>query len=782
MISDSNLEKLEFNKVLNYLSRYAVTENGKAQILSLAPLTEPEVIRTEGELVTQAKNILIKQTPPPLIFLSNLEESLSKSNIEGAVLDKKKILEVLNLASVSRNLSNFLKSNLEIAGSFKGLIDRLFIDKVFEHHISRVIDENGEIRENASPKLAEIKSEIKIKQNDLIKSVNRIIKSLSETDVIREDYLTLRDGRIVIPVKVEHKRHIRGFIHSESSTGQTVYIEPEETLELNNEIVSLSFAEKREIERLLKELTKLIGGVSAELKRSLQTVSYIDSLFARAKYSIEIIGSFPVIENSKPFHLIEGRHPLLLKKLGKDSAIPLNLEINKNKVIIITGPNTGGKTVVLKTVGLLILMVQSGIHVPVHPDSNFHFFNSFMLDIGDEQSIESDLSTFSSHLSNIKNILNQADKDSLVLLDEIGTGTDPAEGSALAIAVLISLRDKESTVLATTHHGNLKLIATELNGFENAAMEFDNENLRPTYKFKQGIPGSSYAFEIAKRIGLDDNFLTKAKNYLDVDKHQVEKFLVEIEGKSKKLEEKLNAAEIENSRLTGLTNLYRQNIDKLDEEKKEILKNAKNKAELYLADVNKKFENVIKNIKESKADKESIKSAQKIIKELKEKNKDLYTETVDLNNNLPNFRIGDFANIKNTATVGLISELDSEKNKAVLSVGSLKMQVELSRLVPSKREKERSEVQSSVKYFSSDTKSRLDIRGEKPEEAEFEVIKFLDSAYSGGLERVEILHGKGTGALKKMVHEILKHYEKVKIFYFAPIEFGGEGITIVELK
>ncbi len=782
MINEFVLEKLEFNNVLNYISRYAITENGRLQVLSLFPLTEHEIILTEGELVTEAKNILIKQTPPPLAYIPNLEESLAKSVIEGAILDQKKILEILNLASSSRNLAGFIKSNLDIAPSYRGIIQRLFIDKIFEHNISRVIDENGEVKENASAKLSEIRKEIKSKQSELIKSVNKIIKALSDKDIIREDYLTLRDGRIVIPVKVEHKRHLRGFIHSESSTGQTVYIEPEETLELNNEIVSLSFAEKREIERLLKELTKLIGNVSAELKRSLQAVSYIDSLFARAKYSVEIIGSFPLIDNKKPFHIIDGRHPLLFKKFGRDATVPLNLEINKNIVIIITGPNTGGKTVVLKTVGLLALMVQSGLHIPVHPDSNFRFFNNFMLDIGDEQSIESDLSTFSSHLSNIKSILKEADENSLVLLDEIGTGTDPAEGSALAIAVLVSLRDKKSSVLATTHHGNLKLVANELEGFENAAMEFDNENLRPTYKFKQGIPGSSYAFEIAKRIGLEDEFINTAKNYLDVDKHQIEKFLVEIEAKSKRLEEKLKSAEIENSRLSGLTNLYKQNLEKLEKEKKEILKQTKDKAELYLRDINKKFENMIKEIKETNASKESIKNSQNIIRELKEKNKDLYTETIDLSSNLPNFRIGDFAGIKNTQTTGIISEIDSDKNKAVLKVGSLRMQVKLDELVPSKKVKEKVPEETLIDYFSSDAKLRLDIRGEKPEEAEFEVVKFLDSAYSGGLERVEILHGKGTGALKKMVKNILKQYENVKNFYYAPIELGGEGITIVELK
>jgi len=551
MITNSVLEKLEFHKILQHISKYCTTELSKKHILNLHPFDSQEEASYEGELVNQAKEILIKQTNPPLEFISDLNPVLSQSTIEGALLDNKKILEILGLAISSRNLFQFLKGNSDSAPKLFQIAGKLFVDKIFEHHIQKIINENGDIKENASSKLTEIRKEINARREELIKSVNRIVKSLSEQDIVREDYLTLRDGRIVIPIKAEHKRHIRGFIHSESSTGQTVYIEPEETLELNNEIVSLSFAEKREIERLLKELTKLIGNISSQLKDSLNAVSYLDSIFSKAHYSIEVIGSFPNIDNSKFILLQDARHPLLLKRMDREGTIPLNVEIKNKKIILITGPNAGGKTVVLKTIGVLVLMYQSGIHIPVSADSNLHFFKSVLLDIGDEQSIEDDLSTFSSHLSNINEIISSADEHSLVLLDEIGTGTDPAEGSALATAVLISLRDKGSIVFATTHHGSLKLIANELEGFENAAMEFDSINLKPTYVFKQGIPGSSYAFEVAKRIGFENDFLNLAKEYLDSDKHKVENFLVELETKSHQVEEKLKNLEIENTRLTG---------------------------------------------------------------------------------------------------------------------------------------------------------------------------------------------------------------------------------------
>lgn len=782
MIDQQVLDKLEFQKILQFVARYSVTEKGKSKITELKPLANITLVKAEGDYVNQAKGILISQNSPPFEFIPDLDTALSQSRIEGAVLDSKKILEILRLASISRNIFQFLKNHADIAPGLHKLSDTLFVDKVFEHHITKIINDNGEVKDNASAKLAEIKKEINSKRDELIKSVNRLIKTLSENDIVREDYLTLRDGRIVVPVKAEHKRHIKGFIHSESSTGQTVYIEPEETLDLNNDIISLSFAEKREIERLLRELTKLIGKESGNLKIALDTIAELDSIFARAKYSIEVIGSFPQIENDKSFSISQGKHPILLKRLGREETVPLNISVKDQKIIIITGPNAGGKTVVLKTIGILALMVLSGIHIPVDPDSNFHFFDDILVDIGDEQSLEDDLSTFSSHLSNIKEILNKATIHSLVLLDEIGTGTDPSEGSALASAVLLILMGKGATVLASTHHGSLKLFANDIPGFQNAAMEFDTRNLRPTYVFRQGIPGSSYAFEIAKRIGFDDDFLKVAREHLDAGKHNVEKFLVDIETKSRELEEKLKTSEIENTRLTGLSNLYKKNIEQLNSEKRDILKKAKAEAENYLKGVNKKIEEVIKSLKESNARRDIIKSSQQIVKDLKERNKELFKETVDIQGEKFDFTAGDFVAVRNTNTTGKILQLSPDKKKATILSGNLKMKIDVDELVPAKKDQKAETSHSAYSFDTSNQQVRIDIRGERADQAEFEVIKFLDGAYSSGLNRVEILHGKGTGALKEMVQRILKNYEKISSFHFAPIESGGDGITIAEFK
>jgi len=412
-----------------------------------------------------------------------------------------------------------------------------------------------------------------------------------------------------------------------------------------------------------------------------------------------------------------------------------------------------------------------------------HFLDNILVDIGDQQSIEDDLSTFSSHLSNIRKIISEAGKNSLILLDEIGTGTDPAEGSALAIAVLLTLQNKMAKVLATTHHGSLKMLANELKGFQNASMEFDSENLIPTYKFRQGVPGSSYAFEVAERIGFAKGFLNLAKEYLDSDKMKIEEFLVELETRSRNLQKKLDEYEIENSRLRGLTNLYKQNLDKLENQKKEILNDAKIKAEVFVKDVNRKVENAIRQIRESQANRDVIKETRKQISELKKDVANISeVGTQEIKKQPDEFNIGYNVKLKTSELRGKIVELDAGRNKATILSGNVKMQVKLDELVLINSGELKAQYGNSRNIPHIQAEYRIDIRGQKPEESEFEVIKFLDNAYTAGLSRVEILHGKGTGVLKKMVKDILTEHPGINKFYFAEIEYGGDGVTIAEFK
>jgi len=513
------------------------------------------------------------------------------------------------------------------------------------------------------------------------------------------------------------------------------------------------------------------------LKLSLNTIAELDSYFAKAQYSLEIIGDFPTIDNSEPFKIIDGFHPILLKKLSRKNTVPLNLEIKDTKIIIITGPNAGGKTVVLKSVGLLTLLVMTGLHVPINPDSNFHFFSNLLVDIGDQQSIEDYLSTFSSHLANIRDIIEFTNKDTLIILDELGTGTDPTEGASLASAILLEMRDKGSTVLATTHHGDLKILANSEVGLENASMEFNIEELKPTYKFKQGLPGSSYAFEVASRIGISENIIVNAKSRIKNDSNKIEDFLIDLENKTRKMQNQLNKYEIENIRLASLTNLYQQKLNKLENEKRGIISEAKHEASEILNNVNREVELTIKSIREGKAEKEVIKQAKEKIILLKNESTNRLQEKE--NNKLKNPKMGDYVRIINTLTSGEIISIDGKL--AVIVSGNVKVKAKVDQLEFAKKNKDK--VDETYKHLNIEiTTSRLDIRGNKPEEIEFEVIKFIDNAYSNNLSQIEIVHGKGTGVLKQMVNEILVHHSAVKDYGYAKIEFGGEGVTVINLK
>jgi DNA mismatch repair protein MutS2 len=782
MISQTVLDKLEFPKIVSLVTRSAITETGKNNLLGSKPISDKTKIVREGLLVSEAKNVLLDNNFPPIEYLPNLNEELINSKVEGAILSPKKILLIYQLLVTSRNLQSFLKNLADVTENLNQLSTRIFVDKNLENHITKIISEDGCIKDSASPKLSSIRKDIKNKNDELRKVVAKVTKDLISKELLREDYNTIREGRVVLPIKSEHKRQIRGFIHSESSSGQTVYIEPEETLHLNNELVSLSFAEKREIEKILKELTSKIGEFSIQIIQSLETVGYVDALFAKAKYSIDVNGTFPSLEENKPIKVLTAYHPLLFHKLGQEKTVPLSIEIDKTRILIITGPNAGGKTVVLKTVGLLVLMVQSGFHIPCSADSNFHIFENVLLDIGDQQSLEDDLSTFSSHLSNIKYILDSSNDASLVLLDEIGTGTDPAAGSALATSILLTFLRKNSIVLATTHHGSLKVIAHENIGFENASMEFDTEALIPTYRFRQGLPGSSYAFEIAKRLGLSDSLINLAKDNLSSNENKLESILIELEKQNHLLKEKLIKTEIENSRYEGLSNLYQEKVNQLEKDKKKILKEIKEKSQEILSSTQRKTELIIKDIKENQASKESIKEAKKNIKSLITETQNIYNEDVDLLNKTFNFRTENFVRVKGTETVGKIVEINDLKKTATIVSGSLKLQVNLNDLLPDKEPSKKSSYDSYSNVISDKQELRIDLRGKRSEEAEFEIIKFIDSAYSNGVQSIEILHGKGTGALKKTVRILLDQHEKVKDYHFAPVEYGGEGITIVELK
>ncbi|NUN08773.1 MAG: endonuclease MutS2 [Ignavibacteriaceae bacterium] len=784
MIEQSVLDKLEFPKLLQIIAKYTVSAPGKRSVMELLPRTVANEIRAEGILVSEAKELLITAPDHPLDYFPELAEDIALSRIEGSILPSQKILNINKLASISRLVIHYLNTNRDTAPALVAEVnDSLYNNRVLENHINSILTESGELKDNASRELQHLRRAISEKRAEIEKVTLRIMKDLMANDIMREEYITLRDGRIVLPVKVEYKRQIKGFIHSESATGQTVYIEPEQTLNMNNELISYYFAEKREIERILREVTRKIGEESEKLLRSFYALVRIDSIFARAKYSLEYECSFPEIEGQKLFNIRNGRHPLLLNKLGKNSTVALNLEADENQVILITGPNAGGKTVVLKTVGLLVAMVQTGIHIPADPDSGFLTFGSIKVDIGDQQSIEDDLSTFSSHLMNIKGILNNAGQRTLVLIDEIGTGTDPEAGAAIASAALVELKQKGALTLATTHHTSLKILAGKMEGFENASMQFDTKELKPTFILRQGIPGSSYAFEIAQRIGYSEGFLRSAEGFMQKKNIDIENMLLEIEEQGSRLRDEINRTNIENSRLSASAVMYEEKLKRLEKEKKDILRKASERAEELFLSVKKQTEELIKEIRNSSASKESIKEYRegmaRIEKDLKTVKKQSVKEESPVSEYSP--RVGDTVKIKMSQSAGVISELIESKKNAIVQIGALKFTVPYNELEPTSSAAVKKS--GAVHYQETGNMNyRLDIRGQKPEDIELEILKFIDNGYSSSLDRVEILHGKGTGVLKKLVKELLTSHKAVKKFYFAPVDFGGDGITIVELN
>jgi len=782
------LEKLEFDKIKVRIARYASSELGKEMVEQIRPLERLEEIEAELAKVSEFKRLIEEDDPFPIDGVSDIREALHKAAIEGNFITPAELLNIAGFLKASRNIKIYFAKRTAKYPLLSDLVMPVFIDKVLEFNIERAIDEHGNLKDSASKELREIRQEIISKTDTLRKKLELILKSIADKDYTQEDIITQRDGRMVIPVKVEHKRHIPGFVHSTSASGATVFIEPAETLEMNNEISSLHFQEKREIERILRELTSQVREQFSNLKTNVNILAQIDFLYAKAKYSIEVIGAKPRLKKNGSLKIIDARHPILLQKHRRDEVVPLTLELGGDYyTLIITGPNAGGKSVALKTVGLLSLMVGSGIHIPASEHSEFRLFNKVFVDIGDDQSIENDLSTFSSHLINLKRIVENADDTSLVLIDEIGAGTDPTQGGALAASVLEYLTKVRALTVATTHHGVLKTFAYETEGVENGAMEFDRETLTPTYHFRAGLPGSSYALEIAGRLGLSEQVIRRSRELIGSEQNKLEDLLSELEACSQEYQKKLSALQIEKARLDDLIKSYEDKISALKKETKVIKQRAIDEAKDIVAKANTVVEQVVKEIREKQADGRVIRSAKQGIgnvkREIAEVEKEL--SIIEAGDEKVELKIGDHVSVKGGTERGeVISEVDGSGNVMIV-VGNVKMRVNVRDLAKVKSEslRESSSYVSNIDVLRRiDTKREIDLRGMVVDEAIAAVEKFLDDAYVAGLERVDIIHGKGTGRLRKSVSEILRVHPRVKFYRLGGWNEGGAGVTVVELE
>ncbi len=773
--------KLEFDRIVSRIKHFTYSEPAEEKCADMEFFTDISSLETELDKVAEMKEILNVAGELPLDGLKDIRKSLSKMKIDGYFISPPEFLHILEFLRVSRRLKKMisdLSRNEQGYDLIPGITEDLFFDKVLEHNIEITIDENGEVKDSASSALNKIRKQINSHSERLRKTLANILKKVSEKEYAREDIVTQRDGRFVIPVKVENKRNVAGIIHSSSSTGATVFIEPTESINLNNELTELHFEEKREIEKILRELAQQLSGHTDELKANIEILSEIDFIQAKAKYAIETISVKPVL-NKGILNLINAYHPVLLQTHKRNEVVPLNLTIGKEfNTLVISGPNAGGKTVVLKTVGLNQLMLQSGILIPVNPESEYRLFDNIFISIGDEQSLENDLSTFSSHLKSIKEIVDNADENSLILIDEIASGTDPVLGSALSASILKSFCQRNSTTIVTTHNSELKEFAYNTDRIENASLEFNIENLSPNFNFITGVPGQSFTFEIARKFNFPESILSESHKYLDENESRLEDLLKDLNETKQNYNILKNKSDIENTRLTALTNLYESKIKEITKNEKELKYKAKLDAEKIIKDANRLIEKTIKEIREDKQTPKEIKK-----EFIKEAEKITELESVKQEETVVNEKIktGDLVRIKNSHSTGEVLDISN----AVISVNmnGLIIKADISDLekISRKEASKDNSGLSTVEINDGKIELSIDFRGKYSHEIGDALEKFIYESVNNGLKEVSIIHGKGSGKLREEVKKQLKGNKHVRSFRLGNWNEGDSGVTIAEL-
>lgn len=788
MTFEKAIKTLELDKILKTLKSFASSAITIDYIDQVEISTNFEEIQKRQKETSEAVNLLIKKGNPPLFGIMSLRDTLKRASI-GGVLNPQNLINVSDFLRVARFLKNYLKNDskdepdIDIS-IITNLIDSLYINKKLEDSINQKIISSDQIADDASRKLLSIRRSIVKLQGSLRDKLEKILQS--HKDYLQDSIITMREGRYVIPVKNENKSKVKGLVHDMSGSGQTVYIEPLEIVNANNEIKTLKIEEKEEIEKILKELSEEVGEFATLIEANELILKELDFIFAKGKLSLEMGAFQPKLNKRRYINLKNAYHPLLDKK----TAVPIDIYIgDKFTSLIITGPNTGGKTVTLKTLGLLLLMVQYGLHIPAEDSSEVGVFEKLFADIGDEQSIEQNLSTFSSHMTNIVNIINEVDENSLVLFDELGAGTDPTEGAALARAIMDFMLERKIRCLSTTHYNQLKIYALTTEGVQNASMEFNINTLSPTYKLLIGLPGKSNAFEISKRLGLTEKIIDEARRLISKENIEFEKVLASIEEDRAKAREEKGI--IENYKL----DLQKQNIrlekelKKVEASKEKIIKEAKDEAKRILLSTKENVDLIIDQINDIKKEltsdqarrlQESGDLLRESLKKVRE-DRDLVIERSK--NPVDKIKVGDKVRTS-FGTVATILDLPDNRGNVYVQAGVIKMKVPKDSLTKVNEDEEKSKIRMGniIRAKAQVVKSEIDLRGKTFEESRDLVDKYLDDAFLAGLKTVRLIHGKGTGLLRKKIREYLKRHKNVKSFEDAPFNEGGDGVTCVNLK
>ncbi len=795
-------EKIGFDKIRELLKEECSGTLGQSFVDKIRFSDNYEVILKLLRQTDEFIKIIQAGEPFPNSYFLDVTTSLDKARIENTFLMEEEFQDLkMSLGTFFKCIEFLEKKDEKFFPTLKELCNNLHIDKTLLKEIEKIIDDRGKVRNNASPELQRIRASMLEAQSSARKKLEAILKSLKGQNLVNEDTsLTIREGRMVIPLAVEYKRRIKGFVHDTSSSGQTVYIEPEEVLEINNEIRELEYEERREIVRILIALTDKIRPHVPDLKRAYSFLGIIDFIRAKAQFSLKIGANFPDLAKKPALDWHNAKHPLLFlnfQKQGKN-VVPLNIRLDeKNRILLISGPNAGGKSVCLKTVGLLQYMLQCGLLIPATEGAKCGVFENLFIDIGDEQSIENDLSTYSSHLKNMKHFTLFANEKTLCLIDEFGTGTEPQLGGAIAEAILEDLNEKKVYGVITTHYANLKVFAENTEGVINGAMRYDVKQLEPLFELEIGTPGSSFALEIAQKIGLPRSITQSARQKVGKDKIDMEKLLTELELDRKFYREKNKELQETQKQLDKTLKEYEKLKNFLENHRKQLMNEAKAQAKNLLKEANQKIEGVIKEIKENQAEKEKTKTVRKELDEYKES---LIPETVmiDKEEDNPNeeveeiggsIEVGDFVKLKDQNAVG---EVLAIKNKDVtVSIGDLKSTIKLNRLVKIKRKVYEQATKKPVApaYTPMDMiekmqnfSSRLDVRGDRAEEALAKVATLIDEAIYLNQHELYIVHGKGDGILRNLIREHLRNYKEVASIQDEHADRGGAGVTIVKLK
>lgn len=785
-MKEKTLRVLEFNKVKEKLKTYAITESGKNLVEQLTPYKSIYEVKNKLEESNEALDILIRKGAPPFEGLFDTREALERAG-KGGVLTAGQLLRIGGMLRCSRRFKEYIERKDDEV-SYKHLEDLAFILtplKKLESDIENAIVSEEEISDKASGTLYGIRRSLKEKNSSVREKINSIVRSNSK--YLQDSLYTMRGDRYVIPVKAEYKGAVPGLVHDQSSTGATLFIEPMSLVNLNNEIKELMLKEKAEIERILSELSAKVYENFEEAKNNYKILTELDFIFAKGKYASKLNAVIPAVRDDRSFDIIGGKHPLIDPKVVVPSDIYLGEEFT---TLMITGPNTGGKTVTLKTVGLLHLMALSGLLIPARDGSAVAFFNEIFADIGDEQSIEQSLSTFSSHMTNIVSILEEADEDSLVLFDELGSGTDPTEGAALAVAVIETLKNRGSRLIATTHYSELKGYALRTVGVENSSVEFDVETLKPTYRLLIGIPGKSNAFEISKRLGLGEDVIVKAKDYMSKENLQFEDLIRDLQEKSIIANKDAREAKRIKEEADDLKKKYEEKLQKLDKVRDKAYEEARREAKEIISKAKDEADEIVKAMRElekmgiAEGGRNRLEAERRKLKESLEE-KEAAMAKVRENNGEPlkKVTLGMEAFLPSLNQRVIVISMPDNKGEVQVEAGIMKINVKLKDLrkvevTPAKKEKKKRELKLNLKSVES----RIDLRGMDAEEACYRTDKYLDEAYMANLGEVTVVHGKGTGVLRKAINDMLKRHPHVKSYRLGVYGEGGDGVTIVELK